>query len=149
VTEENTHTDISSYRLDGSRQHPLPWILFGVSAIVLALVGGLLAKRVSLETRRANEEIERNAGLKAQIEQLQRMQAESDKRVADAEAKAKTAQDASIDAAANLKRSDAERDRLQKELDGKKGAATDPKDKKTTKGKKSSKKKKKSSSSDF
>jgi uncharacterized protein YlxW (UPF0749 family) len=143
VTEENTHTDIRSLSSElPSRQHPLPWILFGVSAIVLALVGGLLAKRVSLETRRADEAIERSAGLKAQVDQLQKMQADADKKVADAEAKAKTAQDANIDAVSQLKRVEAERDKLL-EAQGKKVASAETKEtKKDKKGKKGKRKKK-------
>lgn len=140
---ESTQTNISSLGEElPARQHPLPWVLFGISAILLALVGGLLARRLSLETRRANEEIEKAAGLKAQIEQYQRMQAETDKKVSDAEAKAKEAQDASLESASKVKKVEAERDRLQKELEAaqKKLAAADAAAKKKPEPKKGKKK---------
>ena len=128
MSDESTQTNISSLENEGEelppRQHPLPWILFGIAAVLLALVGGLLARRLSLETRRANEAIEKNAGLQAQMAQLQKLQAEVDSKVGAAEAKAKEAQDASIEAAAKLKAAEAERDKLVKELDAAKKAAT-------------------------
>lgn len=154
VSDERTQTNVSAledevadddYR--PTRQHPLPWLLFGFAAVLLAIVGGLLAKRLNTETRRANEEIEKNAGLKAQLEQLNKNAGEVDRRVADAEAKTKAAEDASVDAAAKLKKAEAERDKLQKELEAMaKTAEANAKDAKAEKeppGKKGKKGKKK------
>jgi uncharacterized protein YlxW (UPF0749 family) len=124
VSDERTQTNVSALEEEQedygddeapARQHPLPWVLFGIAAVLLALVGGLLAKRLNTETRRANEEIEKSAGLKAQLQQAQQAAAEVDKRVADAEAKAKAAEDAAVAAAAAQKKAETERDKLQKE----------------------------------
>jgi hypothetical protein len=122
VSDESTQTNVSALDEDDddlprARQHPLPWILFGFAAILLALVGGLLAKRLSNETRRANEAVEKNAGLKAQLEQINKEHSDVDKRVGDAEAKAKLAEDAAASAAAKLKQVEGERDKLQKDLE--------------------------------
>ena len=162
MSDEHTEqTNVSSLREDDeeeyqdddelpARQHPLPWVLFGVAAVLLALVGGLLAKRLNAETRRANEEIEKSVGLKAQLEAVNKQHADVDQRIADAEAKAKAAEDASIDAATKLKKVEAERDKLQKDLEamakkveaGGAAAAKEPPAKKGKAGKKGKKKKK-------
>jgi hypothetical protein len=126
-----------------ARQHPLPWILFGFATIVLALVGGLLAKRLSSEKERANQAIESAAGLKAQLEQLAKSQAEVDKRVADADAKVKAAEESAAAAVTKLAQVEGARDKLQKELEAlaKKGETTAPEP--TKKEKAAAKKKKK------
>ncbi len=122
MSEESTQTNVSALEEDAGeeprvRQHPLPWILFGFTVVVLALVGGLLAKRLSSEKQRANEAIEKSAGFKAQLEQLQKSQGEVDKKVADADAKVKEAEEAAAAATAKLKTVEGERDKLQKELE--------------------------------
>lgn len=137
MSDESTQTNISALerveREDPppddddvlpARQHPLPWILFGVAAVMLALVGGLLARRLSLETRRANEAVEKNVGLTAQMDQLRKEQNSVDEKIAAADAKVKAAETAAADAAAKLKALEAERDKLQKDLEAaKKGGA--------------------------
>lgn len=129
MSDESTQTNVSALEEDEevddlprARQHPLPWILFGFAAILLALVGGLLAKRLGAETRRANEAIEKSAGFKAQLEQANKQQSEVDAKIAAAEAKAKAAEEATAAAAAKLKQVEAERDKLQKELEAAKKA---------------------------
>lgn len=150
MSDESTQTNVSALEEDGddlprARQHPLPWALFGIAAILLALVGGLLAKRLGSETRRANEAIEKTAGLKAQLEQLTKQQSEVDKKIADAEAKTKAAEDAATAAAEKVKQVEGERDKLQKELEAaaKKGEVAPAKAKTPAKTKAKPKKKKK------
>jgi uncharacterized protein YlxW (UPF0749 family) len=154
VRDENTQTNVSALEEEPedygddeapARQHPLPWVLFGIAAVLLALVGGLLAKRLNTETRRANEEIEKSAGLKAQLQQAQQAAAEVDKRVADAEAKVKAAEDAAVASAEKQKKAEGERDKLQKELEAmaKKVAAAAKEEPPPKKGKTTAKKGKK------
>jgi DTW domain-containing protein YfiP len=155
LSDENTQTNVSALEDEESddgeapaRQHPLPWVLFGVAAMLLVVVGGLLARRLNTETRRANEEIEKSAQLKAQLEQLSKGQGDVDKRVADAEAKAKAAEDAATETATKLKAVEAERDKLQKELaaaskGGDAAGTKEPTPKKGKTAKKGKKKKKK------
>jgi hypothetical protein len=87
--EERTHTDVSSLAEVSAasrapKQHPLPWVLFGVASLLLALIGGLLAKRLNQETKHANEEAQRSATLETQLRAAEAGRSDAEKKVAEA-----------------------------------------------------------------
>jgi len=59
-SEESTETSLEALPEDDLpvevRHHPMPWVLFGVSLLLLAVVGVLLARRANTEIQRAEHE---------------------------------------------------------------------------------------------
>ncbi len=134
--EERTHTEVSAlHEIGGERPSPLPWVLFGVSVLLLALVGGLLAKRLSTEVKRANAESERSATLEAKLHVAESARDDADKRATAAEAARKDADEAAAELGERVKKLEAgpkKEDPPPKVIAGKKA--------KPTKGKKKKKK---------
>jgi hypothetical protein len=75
-----------SIDLGPPRQHPLPWMLFGVSCLALALIAGLLVRRIGVESKRANSEVQRAVMLENKLKAAESAKEDAERRAGTAEA---------------------------------------------------------------
>jgi hypothetical protein len=124
---EPTNTNVSSLSdvqgtMDSSvsgvpRQHPLPWVLFGVAALLLALIGGLLAKRLNMESKRVNAEVEHSEQLEVKLRAAEAAKVALEKRALDAESARADAEKGEAELSERVKKLEADKAAADKKPD--------------------------------
>jgi hypothetical protein len=113
VSDERTDTNVSSLSqsidVGPPRQHPLPWMLFGVSCLALALIAGLLVRGKGMETKRANAEMQRAVMLETRLKQAESAKEDAEKRATAAEAEKTEAEKAVADLDEKVKKLEADK----------------------------------------